>query len=222
MDSNSIFDKEIEEYKTVVLANGEFPNTPFATRCLSLAERIICCDGAVEKLLSFGKEPNVIVGDCDSISSTLYQRFKKIIIEDKDCERNDLQKSLNYCKSKKYNHIVVLGACGLRGDHFLANLSILNMFSSDLDLAMVGNDGIFSFISEDRKFCSYPGQAVSIFSLEGDAYFSFHGLKYPVKNRPFKQLWEGSLNVADGDSFTIQIANGKGIVYRNFVVENKN
>lgn len=216
MKALDVFSAELQQYKTVILANGKFPSNEIALRFIEQAERIICCDGAVEKLLHFGKQPDVVIGDFDSIPHTLLQQLKGIVIEDKDTEKNDLQKSLNYCKSNNYNNISIIGACGLREDHQLANLAILDMFSADLDLIMVSDHGIFSFISEDRDFNSYPGQAVSIFNLDGKARFTFHGLRYPVHERQFTHLWEGSLNISEGERFRIEVYGGNGIIYRAF------
>ncbi|MCQ2264982.1 MAG: thiamine diphosphokinase [Bacteroidales bacterium] len=214
--ASTIFSAELLQYKTIVLCNGEFPSNEIALRFIQQAERIICCDGAVEKLLQFGKYPDIVIGDCDSISESLCQKLKTIIIEDKDTEKNDLQKALNYCKSNNYNNISIVGACGLREDHQLANLAILDMFSADLNLIMVSNHGIFSFISEPREFDSFPGQAVSIFNLNGKARFTFHGLRYPVYERRFAHLWEGSLNVSESERFRIEIEGGRGIIFRVF------
>lgn len=216
METSDVFSAELKQYKTAILANGKFPGNEIALRFIEQAERIICCDGAVEKLLHFGKQPDVVIGDFDSIPHTLLQQLKGIVIEDKDTEKNDLQKSLNYCKSNNYNNISIIGACGLREDHQLANLAILDMFSADLDLIMVSDHGIFSFISEDCDFNSFPDQAVSIFNLDGKARFTFHGLRYPVHKRQFTHLWEGSLNIAEGERFRIEIHGGNGIIYRAF------
>lgn len=211
---NNVFEKELQVYSTVILANGELPEGEIPLRFLKQAERIICCDGAVEKLLQLGFEPMVIVGDGDSISEKNIEKYKNSLLIDDSTDYNDLQKSLKYCQSNKYNKIAVLGACGLREDHYLANLSILDMYSETMDLLMVGNKGIYSFISARRDFDSFPGQAVSVFCLNAQASFTFTGLRYPVHDRKFNYLWEGSLNVAIGDSFSIDIEGGKGIVYR--------
>ena len=183
---------------------------------LQHARFIVCCDGALEKLLKIGMKPDVVIGDCDSISEDRRQQFKDIIIEDKDQECNDLQKALKYCLRQQFGPIAILGASGLRDDHQLANLSILNMYAERMDLIMVSNYGLFSFISEDTTFASTPGQEVSVFSFDGQALFSFSGLQYPVHNRRFAQLWEGSLNKALGNSFTITLNNGRGVVFREF------
>lgn len=210
----NVFEKELQVYTTVILANGELPEGEIPLRFLKQAKQIICCDGAVEKLLQLGFEPTFIVGDGDSISEKYIEKYKSNLFIDKCTDYNDLQKSLKYCKSNNCDNIAVLGACGLREDHYLANLSILDMYSDTMNLLMVGNKGTYSFISAKRDFDSFPGQAVSVFCLNAEASFTFTGLRYPVHDRKFNYLWEGSLNVAIGDSFSIDIEGGKGIVYR--------
>ena len=215
----TVFESEYQHYTTVIMANGEIPFGEVPLTFLRRAERIICCDGAIEKLLQLGLQPNVIIGDLDSISPTLRQQYRHIIIEDKNTEYNDLQKSLKYCISNNYNNIAIVGASGLRDDHNIANLAILDLYSDKIDVLMVGNKGVFSFISAAATFASVPGQAVSVFCLDGKAVFSFHDLKYPVHKRKFRYLWEGSLNEALSNHFTIEITGGKGIIYRCYYSE---
>ena len=211
-----LFAHELSHYSTVIVGNGETPQGEIPLLFLQRAQFIVCCDGALDKLLQIGIKPNIVIGDCDSISEEKRQQFREIIIEDQDEECNDLQKALKYCMKQQLGPVAVLGASGLRDDHQLANLSILNMYSASMDLIMVSNYGLFSFISEDTTFASLPGQEVSVFNFDGQAIFSFEGLQYPVHNRRFTQLWEGSLNKALGDSFTIKISGGRGLVFREF------
>ena len=211
-----LFAHELSHYSTVIVGNGETPQGEIPLLFLQRAQFIVCCDGALDKLLHIGIKPNIVIGDCDSISEEKRQQFQDIIIEDQDEEYNDLQKALKYCMKQQLGPVAVLGASGLRDDHQLANLSILNMYSAKMDLIMVSNYGLFSFISEDTTFASLPGQEVSVFNLDGQAIFSFEGLQYPVHNRRFTQLWEGSLNKALGERFTVKISGGRGLVYREY------
>ena len=96
----------IETYSTVILADGDFPSTPRTMRILKQAERIICCDGAAEKLLRFGLEPDAIVGDLDSLAYQLRQKFADKIIHVAEQESNDLSKAFRYCRSKNYENVV--------------------------------------------------------------------------------------------------------------------
>lgn len=211
-----LYAHELSRYSTVIVGNGETPQGEIPLQFLRHAHFIVCCDGALDKLLEIGIKPNIVIGDCDSISEEKRWQFKDIIIEDKDEECNDLQKALKYCLRQQFDSVAVLGASGLRDDHQLANLSILCMYSERMDLIMVSNYGIFSFIDKDTTFASVSGQEVSVFSFDGQAVFSFEGLQYPVRNRRFAQLWEGSLNKALGERFTVKISGGRGIVFREF------
>ena len=50
----------------IVLANGDFPYHPVATHHLKDSGTIICTDGAADKLIDFGKRPDIVIGDFDS------------------------------------------------------------------------------------------------------------------------------------------------------------
>jgi thiamine pyrophosphokinase len=77
---------------------------------------------------------------------------------------------------------------------------------------MVTNYGIFTPIHYTTTFESYPSQQISIFSFSPEAVITFHGLKYPVNKRNFKELWEGSLNEATANQFTIELTKNAAIL----------
>jgi thiamine pyrophosphokinase len=204
---------------TIILANGEKPTHPIPLNVLKKAEKIICCDGAISFLEQQNITPHIIIGDCDSISSELKEKYKSIIQEDKNYDYNDLQKALKYCIANKWEQVIILGASGWRDDHFLANIGILMHYTDKLMLSMITNYGIFMPIKQTTAFQSFPGQQVSIFSFTPEAEITYHGLKYPVQKQKFKELWEGSLNEAIGEQFTVEIAgNGALLIYTGFKV----
>jgi thiamine pyrophosphokinase len=211
-------------YNAIIFANGEIPTHQYPMEVLKNVSKIVCCDGAVEKLIQLGYIPTVIVGDLDSISNPLKQQFESIIYPDKDFEFNDLQKAIRFCLNKKWTKIAILGGFGLREDHALANLSIMlnytleyNAHHSDtITIDMISNSGIFSAFSESTTFESYSGQQISIFSFKRETKLTFKGLKYPVTNRSFYYLWEGSLNEAVSDQFSIECSGGEVVVFLNY------
>ena len=204
--------KDLFKFKIAILANGEKPAHEFPLSILKNAEQVICCDGAVSFLEQQNIIPHIIIGDCDSISSSQKEKYKSIIQKDASVDYNDLQKAIKYCIEKKYENVVILGASGLRDDHFLANIGILMHYAHQLSLTMITNYGIFIPINQTTTFESYAGQQISVFSFSPEAEMSYHGLKYPVKKQKFKELWEGSLNEAIGESFTIEV-EGDVLVY---------
>lgn len=197
--------------KNIILANGAFPQKESLLQLLQSADNLICCDGALTHLIQHGITPTVIVGDCDSIHPNDRARWQNILVSDHSEEYNDLQKALKYCIQQQLDNIILLGCGGLRDDHFLANLSIFATYCNFLHLTMINEHGTFYAIQETTTFNATPKQQISIFSKDETLPLSFHGLKYPVKERCFKHFWEGSLNEAIGNQFTIELHH-KGVV----------
>lgn len=204
--------KEFEHFTTAIVANGEVPSSELSIRLLRKMKRIICCDGALQKLLSINIIPDVIVGDGDSMDEEELLRYKIPYYADKSEEYNDLQKALKYCLANGYNDVLLLGCSGLREDHFIANLSILVMYSEKMRLVMLTEHGVFNVMRGTSIFCSIPGMQVSVFPSNPQTKLTFDGLKYPVKNRSFNWLWEGSLNEALGDAFTVEADDEEAVV----------
>ena len=196
----------------VILSNGEKPSHIIPINILKNTEKIICCDGAISFLEQKNFKPHIIIGDCDSITSAQKEKYKSIIYEDNNTEYNDLQKAIKYCIENKYSEVTILGATGLREDHFLANIGILMHYANHISLTMITNYGIFTPINKTTTFNSYHGQQISVFSFIPETEITYHGLKYPVSKKTFKELWEGSLNEAVSESFTIEIEKNAAIL----------
>jgi thiamine pyrophosphokinase len=211
--------KMINSSKNVILANGEKPTHATPLSILKNAERIICCDGAISFLEQQNITPHIIIGDCDSISCELKEKYKSIIQKDENVDYNDLQKAIKYCIANKWEQVCILGASGWRDDHFLANIGILMHFATEVSLSLVTNYGVFKPVNITTTFNSSAGQQISIFSFSPDTEITYHGLKYPVQKQKFKELWEGSLNEAVAEQFTIEIEGvGAVLVYAAFKI----
>jgi thiamine pyrophosphokinase len=206
----------IQDFKTVILANGNFPKHEIPLGFLNHAEQIVCCDGATQSLLDAGLKPDFIVGDLDSISDDIRKAFSSILVHRSEQETNDLTKAVQFCVENNYTEISILGATGKREDHTLANISLLANYAQNANIQMLTDDGVFNSLSESCTLESYPGQQISIFSLQTETVFSFHHLLYPVENRRLASWWQGTLNEATGDSFTISFDKGKVLVFRAY------
>ena len=201
--------------KTVVLADGELPDKRELYEVMRSAIFFVCCDGAINDLcLETDIKPHVIVGDCDSIYEHYKEKFANRIYHIADQETNDLTKAVHFCVEKGYKDIVILGATGKREDHTLGNISLLAEYINieGINICMATDYGIFTAIKKTTIFESYKTQQVSVFDV-GRTPTTFHGPKYPVENRILDNWWQGTLNEALADSFTIETC-GKMIVFR--------
>lgn len=229
--------------QALILVDGAFPENEQRRNLLKASSKIICCDGAVKKLVEFGLEPFAIVGDMDSISVELQEKYSDRIFKSDDQETNDLTKAVEFCINNGYDEIAILGATGLREDHTLGNISLLADYATSLksvclltdfgridsiksgvsvnDFFETGLDEMAPEVCSTRnglytvaRFKSFSGQQVSIFSLNTECHISALGLKYPLENRCLTSWWQGTLNEAISDEFTISIDNGSLLVYR--------
>lgn len=203
-----------QKTKTVILANGEFPSHPLPLSILNNCDYLVCCDGAVNNLNMTIKEPDAIVGDCDSLSEENQKRFANIIHRISEQETNDLTKAVRFCIQQNRKKITILGATGKREDHTIANISLLCEYMKECDVEMITDYGIFIAIDNTSVFESRKGQQVSLFCIDRCRISSQH-LLYPINNQTFTNWWQASLNETTENQFIIN-TEGRTIVYRAF------
>ncbi|MDH6311983.1 thiamine pyrophosphokinase [Parabacteroides sp. PFB2-10] len=208
----------IEYSPCIVVADGLFPSLAFLPDLLREAKRVIACDGAVVTLLAHGVTPDAIVGDMDSIPEELKERFADRIHTYSEQETNDLTKAVHFAEQAGEKEVLIVGATGLREDHTLGNISLLADYGPLFDRVEILTDwGLFTPIDRTATFDSYPGQQVSIFSLTPDTKITTEGLCWPIQEKGLSSWWQGTLNEALADQFTIRLSSpGRFIVYRLF------
>ena len=198
----------------VILANGDFPKHPTPLRILKEATTIICCDGAVNNLVDHGLKPTHIIGDMDSISPELKNKYEDMLIHIADQNENDLRKTLKWVEENGAKKASILGATGKRDDHSLANIFTLLEFSYNLELSIFTDYGKFSVVKGEQKFASFTGEQVSLFSLDHTIEITTTYLKYNLNSKKLTNLYCGSLNESINDVFTLSISHGKILVYQ--------
>ena len=200
---------------TAIVADGTFPQHEVPLNYLKNAKRVVCCDGSASSLVLAGLEPDAIVGDMDSLSEELAIRYADRIFMDESQDTNDLTKVVEWCRGNSYRDIVIVGATGKREDHTLGNISLLTEYSKDMNVIMVTDTGILRSFFTDAKIESFPGQQVSIFSIDPETEVTSNGLKYPLTKTKITNWWFATLNEALGDSFSLEFS-GRLIVFQKF------
>jgi thiamine pyrophosphokinase len=206
------------ESYTVIVADGTFPAHPVPLSYLRNAGRIVCCDGSVSNLFNAGFIPEAIVGDMDSLGSDMANRFADRIYHDDNQDTNDLTKAVAWCKEKSYKDLVIVGATGKREDHTIGNISLLADYIKDVNVIMLTDTGIFLPLLKGSEISSFPGQQVSIFSIDPETEITSYGLLYPLNHSKIKNWWYATLNETTGSSFSLEFEEGQVIVYLKFKI----
>jgi thiamine pyrophosphokinase len=202
--------------KAIILADGTFPFHQVPLDILNSAEAIICCDGSAAALDEFGLTPVAIVGDMDSINEVLRIKYADRLHPDAGQETNDLTKSVDWCVREGYDDLVIVGATGKREDHTIGNISLLAEYARMVKVKMVTDTGIFIPLLTGGDLETYPGQQISIFSIDPETEITSSGLLYPLVKRKLTNWWQGTLNEASGSSLRFDFTDGRIIVFLKY------
>lgn len=200
--------------EAVILANGEYPTHVLPLKILEEAKFVVCCDGAANEYILRGHTPDIIIGDGDSLSPENKTRFSDIIHHIADQETNDQTKAVHFLQEKGYQRIAIVGATGKREDHTLGNISLLlDYMKSGMEVRTVTDYGVFIPASGTQTFVSHTGQQISIINF-GAKGLQGERLVYPLSD--FTNWWQGTLNEATSDEFTIH-CTGEYLVFLAFM-----
>lgn len=178
--------------EAVILDAGAFPKNAQVVRWLDSGLPVVCCDGAADSYIASGRIPWRIIGDCDSLSSEIREKYADIVHRVPEQETNDQTKSVRYLVARGFRRIAILGATGLREDHTLGNISLLiEYLKHGIEARIYTDYGIFIPVHDEIVFDSPLATQVSIFNF-GASDMTSEDLKYPI--RDFHNLWEGTLN----------------------------
>ena len=187
----------------VILCDGAFPTEPYPLYLLDSADGVVCCDGALVKLLSHDPQarPLVIVGDMDSLSPDLQERFAACLYHETEQDYNDLTKAMRYVLEHypEAMDITILGATGLREDHTIGNLGLLMEYTRMFELggrrvSAVSDYGTAFAITDSCDLHLGEGRRISIFSADNSLRITSTGLQWPLDDVVFDAWWKATLN----------------------------
>ena len=209
------------EKKYVIFLNGEYKYSQEFMDKLVLENAVcFCADGGANFAFKYGKIPEVIVGDLDSIEKKVleYYKSKNILIKKfpKDKDFTDFElilKEINKISENKnfVEKIFVVGGLGKRIDMTLSNLFIMEKYKNLVFLQE--NEEIFyakkSFILKNKKeyeFSIIPiSEKVEKLTLKG---FKFETDKIDVKRESSRLV----SNVILENEASVEFENGKLII----------
>lgn len=188
--------------EAVVLANGDYPSASHPLEVLRQAPYVVCCDGAANEYIRRGNLPDMIVGDGDSLSPGIRERYADRVLRVADQETNDQTKAVRFLLGQGKRRIAIVGATGKREDHTLGNISLLiDYMRAGAEVSLYTDHCLILPCRDTRTLDCTPGAQVSIINF-GARGIHGEGLAYPL--RDFTNWWQGTLNECTGSQFTIE------------------
>lgn len=156
---------------------------------------LIAADRGVEFFMGTDLEPDVAVGDFDSLSAegakymeTLKHTEIRRLKPEKD--DSDTQSAANYAIEQGTERIMILGATGNRIDHLMANFGLLMLGKiKQVQIVLVDAYNYMSLIESGMilKKEEQFGKYASFFPIEGEVTgLTLKGFKYPLNSYTLK------------------------------------
>ena len=205
----------------VIVCNGDFPRTEYPRYLLREADFIIVCDGALSKYLRkmkavFSKErlPDLVIGDMDSLSKSMQEKYKDLIVKVEEQDYNDQTKAFRWVMENlgEASLIRIVGATGQREDHTIGNMSLLMEYTRMFDLKdriveMVTDHGTVFAATDTFEMECGTGRKVSIFSPDNSLKIKSSGLQWQTGEVVFDNWWKATLNRAVDDKVRLEFSH---------------
>jgi thiamine pyrophosphokinase len=203
--------------KAVVICGGEIRDYLWLRERISALDpcRIICADVGARHCLRIDIDPEVVIGDMDSLepalADSLARRGTRISGYPPEKDETDTQLALQYALSLEPEEIRIFGALGGRIDHTLANMSILKIALDRGVPARLVDEWCEIRMTKDACVLEgEEGQTVSLFPFSSAVTgITLRGFAYPLDDnvmeigRPY-----GISNILTGNRGVISLADG--------------
>ena len=199
--------------RAVLFANGEAPN--LIALELQTQDFLVAVDGGLHHLQDLGLNPQLLIGDMDSLSAqeveACQQAGVEILCYPPAKNKTDLELALDEVLQRGYRNILIAFALGGRLDQTLANLALLSR--PDLnDYAVRIDDGLteVTLLRHTITLACQPGDTVSLLPWGGEAGgVVTHGLEFALVGETLLP-WQtrGISNRCTGERFSLSLEQG--------------
>ena len=173
--------------RAVVFVNGECSDYACSLAKIVNSDVLVCVDGGARHCVAAGYQPDLIVGDLDSVSEDIAALIENSEIEcvrftpEKDA--SDLELALRILCERSVDEVVLLGLSGGRTDHQLFNWQLAASRSWPFRLRGIDDSVDAVLVDQSRPLYSPvpKGQTFSVIPIVQSAKgVCITGAKYPL------------------------------------------
>jgi len=195
----------------IIVTGGDFPDLSYVEEYLRKADYIIAADSGLDALSLYGFEPDLVIGDMDSIRNrALLDRIPsgKILKFSQDKDFTDTELALDYLHKRGFHDILLIGGGGGRLDHIIALYTIFNREISP-SIWITAEEKIF-LVKEDFSIKLKKNSIVSFFPVGNKiCKMASNGLKWELNGLVWDHEDCGISNIALGESVEINMISGR-------------
>ena len=204
--------------KIAIIANGKIKNNKFHKEILQNYNIIICADGGANIAKKLDIIPNFIIGDLDSIKTSVINFYRDLnktkIIKDTNQDKTDLELSIELAETFNPSTITIFGAIGNRIDHTLANVYCLSRIKQNIKAEIIDEKVIVQLVKKSLEITGDKNDIVSVLPISDVNCLNYTGFKWNVKNLDTKIGWFGISNILINKKANVNFSKGKVLIIR--------
>ena len=197
--------------RVLIVANGEWPSSFNLQHERTTYDQLVALDGAANRLLELNIIPDVIVGDLDSITTSVLNQCESSgvqIVRIPSQEKSDISKGLQWVQQEQPNaRIDVIGIEIGRYDHHLAAYSALFECQSSATILLNGWTAK-RVDSNPTTFQVKPDVIISLIAFGSVQGVTLEGCQYPLQNASLTTGTQGVSNKAIESEIVVSAQSG--------------
>jgi thiamine pyrophosphokinase len=205
--------------RALVVAHGEPPSAGLLQELAAGAGMVVAADGGALIALDAGLMPDWVVGDLDTMDQFPAAPIPRArFVRDADPMTTDLEKAVRFALDRGAKAVDVAAAGGGRGDHALANLSVLVVFEAH---EVVLHDDLFAtwLVRGVTEVRGEPGTVVSLIAPGGCRGVTTRGLRWELEDEDLPFSPRGVHNELVGERAEVRVREGALFLFRGRWVE---
>lgn len=208
--------------KVLIVGSGKIDNINNLKRECESADCIICADGGAVSVDKADIVPDIIIGDLDSIKSSILNKFITLNVEFKRYPEKkdftDMELCLDYALSICASEVTIMGGTGSRLDHTLANIFLLYfLLEKNIKGKIIDDNNEVYIINDVIELKQDEKEYVSIIPISNIVYgISTNGFEYETNKLNLKfGSARGVSNKLKKYTGKIQIDNGLCLIIKS-------
>jgi thiamine pyrophosphokinase len=195
--------------RILCIANGDLGQLEWAKEIASHFDAVVAVDGGLNHCERLHIQPNLIIGDLDSITPQQLSRYSNVelITAPWEKDQTDLELALQAIDPASRDEVALLGGLGLRTDHLLGNLTLLTRYPGKV--RMLGPSETLWVINQREEIDVLVGQELSLIPMNGPASgITTRGLKWELTHATLDKWFIGISNVCLKERISIEVESG--------------
>lgn len=214
-------------HRALIFANGDINDGSMVRCALAGADSdtlVIAADGGARVARYYGFDPQVVIGDMDSLSADDLAFYAdsgaEILRYPAEKDETDLELALHLAAERGATWIRVIGGVGGRMDQTIANIYLLGLdILDDRDVSIVaGEQEMWVLRCCEHVISGTPGDTISLIPVGGPVVgVTTEGLHYPLADETLHfGPARGVSNVLDGARGSVRVREGVLLVIHTF------